>query len=81
MTLYGNYAHSKRSLLQVNSTHQNITNRFRLMVLFAPSNKIEKDISTLISMEFHATLGSDARKMSLWKRWDYRQAEEAKIEG
>lgn len=24
---------------------------------------------------------SDARKMNLWKRWDYRQAEENKFEG
>ena len=28
------------------------------------------------SLEFHAIHGSDARKMSLWKRWDCRQAED-----
>ena len=34
----------------------------------APSNKIEKDILTLTLMAFHAIRGSDAKKMSLWKR-------------
>lgn len=65
---------------QVNPTLRSITNRFRLTVRSAPSNKIERDILTSISMEFLAIRGSDARKMSLWKRWDYRQAEETKIE-
>ena len=31
--------------------------------------------------EFLAIRGSGARKMSLWKHWDCRQAEEVKIEG
>ncbi|MBQ6693384.1 MAG: hypothetical protein IJN24_00735 [Bacteroidaceae bacterium] len=39
-----------------------------------------EDDLTLESMVFRITLGSDARKMSLWKHWDDQQAED-KIEG
>ena len=64
---------------KVNFIQRCLTNRFRPMVRSAPSKKIEKDYLTLESMVFRITLGSDARKMSLWKHWDYRQAED-KIE-
>ena len=50
------------------------------MVRSAPSKKIRREDLTLELMVFRITLGSDARKMSLWKHWDYRQAEAAKIE-
>ena len=33
---------------------------------FAPSKKIKREDLTLESMAFRITLGSDARKMSLW---------------
>lgn len=50
------------------------------MVRSAHSKKIKREDLTLKSMAFRITLGSDAKKMSLWKHWDYLQAED-KIEG
>lgn len=38
------------------------------------------NMDMIVALAFRITLGSDSRKMSLWKRWDYRQAE-VKIEG
>ena len=55
-------------------------NQNERMVRSAPSKKVKRDDLTLESMAFLITLGSDARKKSLWKRWDCRQAED-KIEG
>jgi hypothetical protein len=51
------------------------------MVRSALSKRTKREDLTLKSMVFRITLGSDAKEMSLWKRWDCRQAEEAKIEG
>ena len=50
------------------------------MALSAPSKRTKKIDLTLESMVFRITLGSDVKKMSLWKRWDCPLAED-KIEG
>lgn len=55
-------------------------NQNERMVRYAPSKKVKRDDLTLESMAFLFTLGSDTRKKSLWKRWDYRQVED-KTEG
>jgi|GEM_PF-3588165 len=66
--------------VKVNSIQRCLTNRFQPMVRSAPSKRTRREDLTLESMTFRITLGSDARKMSLWKHWDYLQAED-KIEG
>ena len=75
-----NWALLRKSPLKVNSIQRCLTNRFQPMVRSAHSKKIKREDLTLKSMAFRITLGSDAKKMSLWKHWDYLQAED-KIEG
>jgi len=53
--------------VKVNSIQRCLTNRFQPMVRSAHSKRTKREDLTLESMEFRITLGSDARKMSLWK--------------
>ena len=75
-TLSESYVRSRKYPLRVNSIQRCLTNHFQQMVRSAPSNKIEREDLTSLSMVFLITLGSGVRKMSLWKRWDCRQAED-----
>lgn len=79
-TLSKHCALSRKSPSKANSIQRCLTNCFQPMVRSAPSKRIKREDLILESMAFRITLGSDARKMSLWKRWDCRQIED-KIEG
>ena len=62
------YALLRKSPSKVNSIQRCLTNRFQPMVRSAHSKRTKREDLTLESMAFRITLGSDARKMSLWKR-------------
>ena len=79
-TLSKHYALLRKYPSKVSFIQRCLTNHFQPMVRSAPSKRTKREDLTLELMVFRITLGSDVRKMSLWKRWDCRQAED-KIEG
>ena len=75
-TLSKHCALSRKSPSKANSIQRCLTNCFQPMVRSAHSKRARREDLTLESRAFRIILGSDARKMSLCKRWDCRQAED-----